>query len=169
MAAHQDSPGDSRAFRPPKALPEPPQARPSSPECYFHPTRTTTPGQPRLDTRTHWRSLSAGRKALIIAFLSSLTFLVIVVAAAAGSGSPGPSGSPSPSALATGVAQAAGVASAATSNPAPTHRHRKHHRRRHHHVVASPAPAPIPTGCYPTRRQATVTSLVSSAHRPMPA
>jgi hypothetical protein len=106
-----------------------------------------TPGQPRLDTRAHWRSLSRGRKVLIIAFLSSLAFLVVVVFAVGGSG---PSGSPSPSAPATGVAQAAGVASAITPSPARTHRHSQHHHRRHHHVIAPSAPAPTPAGCYPT-------------------
>lgn len=109
-----------------------------------------TSRQPRPDTRAHWRSLSTGRKALIIAFLSSLTFLVVAVLAVAGSGSAGPSGSPSPSAPATGVAQAAGVASAITPSPARTHRHRKHLRRRHRHVIAPSAPAPAPAGCYPT-------------------
>jgi len=105
-----------------------------------------TPRQPRPDTRTRWRSLSRGRKALIIAVLSSLTFLVLVIAAVAGSG---PSGSPSPSATATGVAQAAGVASALTPSPTRTHHHRKHHHRKHH-VIATPAPTPTPAGCHPT-------------------
>ena len=109
-----------------------------------------TPRQPRPDTRTHWRSLSMGRKALILAFLSSLTFLVVVVAAVAGSGSAGPSRSPSAPAPATGVAQAAGVATAVTPSPTRTRRHRKHHHRRHHHVIVPPAPAPTPAGCYPT-------------------
>ena len=108
-----------------------------------------TARQPRPDTRAHWRSLSAGRKALVIAFLSSLTFLLVVVAAVAGSGSGGPSGSPFPSAAATGVAQAAGVASAITPSPSRTARHRKHHHRKHHHVITPPAPAPTPAGCYP--------------------
>jgi len=107
-----------------------------------------TPRQPRPDTRAHWRSLSRGRKALVIAFLSSLAFLVVVISAVGGSGSAGP-GSPSPSVPATGVAQASGVASAVTPTPARTHRHRKHHHRRHH-VIATPTPAPTPAGCYPT-------------------